>query len=121
VGSWGKLKVSEGGFGLEKKIYYVTVDVGPRTGQIREQIELNDANYDFEIFATAEEVAKLQQLLTELQETDFQTFALAHIPFLDNDQAEDRTEDRQIEQVYRMIYQLGTEQTKEQIRRAGII
>jgi hypothetical protein len=105
---------------LEKKIYYVNVDVGPQTGEIRDQIEPNDANYDFEILATEEEIAKLQKLFVALQDTDFHTFVLANIPFLDNEQKENRTEDQQIDQIYRMIYQLGTEQTKEQIRRAGL-
>jgi|UPI0004080077 hypothetical protein len=106
---------------MEKKTYYVTVDIGPRAGEIRETLDVNDPNYDFEIEATPEEINRLEQMFNQVEETDFSTFVVAHIPFLDNERKENVTEDKQIEKIYRTIYELGTPETKERMRSAGLV
>ena len=47
---------------MEKKTYYVTIHSGGMTGEIREHIDPNDSNYDFEITATPEEIHRLDSL-----------------------------------------------------------
>ncbi|MFC7441621.1 hypothetical protein [Laceyella putida] len=106
---------------MEKTRYYVTVDIGPRAGEIRETLEVNDPNYDFEIEATREEIERLEKLFNEVGDTDFSTFVLAHIPFLNNERKENVTEDQKIQEIYRMIYQLGTPATKERMKEAGLV
>ncbi|MBA4495997.1 hydrolase [Paenactinomyces guangxiensis] len=107
---------------MEKKTYYVTVDIGPNAGEIREEINLNDAVYDFEIRATPEEISRLEKLFEETQENDFHTFITAHIPYETRERLQDsRREDEKIDQIYQMIYQLGTEETKRKMKQSGII
>jgi hypothetical protein len=107
---------------LEKKTYYVTVDIGPHTGEIREEINLNDPLYDFEIRATPEEISRLEELFERTQETDFRTFLKAHIPYETRERMqESKKEDAQIDEIYRMIYELGTDETKKKMRESGLI
>lgn len=107
---------------MEKQTYYVTVDIGSNAGQIRDQLSLNDPNYDFEIEATEEEIHQLEELFERIEEDDFQTFLVAHLPYRTKERAElSREEDKKISQIYQMIYRLGTEETKKQMRESGII
>jgi hypothetical protein len=107
---------------LDKKTYYVTVDVGPQTGQIRDEISLNDAVYDFEIQATPEEINQLQQLFEDTQDADLKTFIKAHIPFQTLErEKESWNEDDKIDAVYQMIYNLGTVKTKQKMEQSGLI
>jgi hypothetical protein len=110
----------QGGTHMEKKTYYVTMDIGQHAGEIRDFLEENDGVYDFEIQATPDEIGRLEDLFMQVQDTDFKMFWLAHIPFLDNERKENLDEDHLIRRIYRMIYELGTDETKERIRRAGI-
>jgi len=107
---------------MEKQTYYVTVDIGSNVGQIRDQLSVNDPNYDFEIKATEEEIHQLEELFERTQEKDFQTFFVAHLPYQTRERAQaSREEDNKISQIYQMIYRLGTEETKRRMREAGII
>jgi hypothetical protein len=105
----------------DKKTYYVTVEIGQRSGEIRDHLEVNDANYDFEIKATEEEIERLERLFREAEEEDFTTLVKAHIPFLDNESQENVKEDGTLRKIYRMIYQLGTEETKRRMDESGMI
>jgi hypothetical protein len=106
---------------MDKKTYYVTVDIGPRSGEIRDYLELNDTHYDFEIEATPEEISRLQQMFEEVEDRDFVTFVKAHIPFLNNEAEESLAEDEKVRQIYRMIFELGTEETKQRMKESGLI
>lgn len=107
---------------MEKQIYYVTVDVGTHVGQIRDQIDLNDPHYDFEIEATEEEIHQLEKLFERIQEKDVSTFALAHLPYETKERAQkSREEDDYITQVFQMIYRLGTEETKQRMRQSKMV
>lgn len=107
---------------MEKQIYYVTVDVGPHTGQIRDQIDLNDPNYDFEIEATDEEIHQLEELFERIQETDVSTFVKAHIPYETQERMQkSRQEDHQITEIYQMIYRLATKQTRQQMKASNMV
>jgi hypothetical protein len=104
-----------------KKTYYVTVEIGPRSGEIRDHLEVNDVNYDFEIKATPDEIDRLERLFREAEEEDFTTFVKAHTPFLDNESEDNVKEDDTLRKIYRMIYQLGTEETKRRMDESGMI
>ncbi|MGA8941626.1 MAG: hypothetical protein WB502_02770 [Thermoactinomyces sp.] len=106
---------------MEKKTYYVSVDFGTKAGEIRTHKDENSALFEYEIEATSEELDQLEKLFTEVGETDFSTFAKAHVPFLDNEAKENLQEDEGIQRIYRLLYQLGTEETKGKLREAGII
>lgn len=107
---------------MEKQTYYVTIDISPHAGQIRNKISLNDPDYDFEIRATEEEIHQLEELFERTQEKDFSNFFVAHIPYETKERLkENRTEDDYITQIYQMIYQLGTEETRKRIRESGIV
>jgi len=107
---------------MEKQTYYVTVDIGSHVGQIRDQLSLNDPNYDFEIEATEDEIHQLEELFERTQEDDFKTFIVAHLPYQTKERAKmSRREDNRIRQIYQMIYRLGTEETKKRMREAGMV
>lgn len=107
---------------MEKQIYYVTVDIGTHVGQIRDRIDLNDPNYDFEIEATEEEILQLEELFERVQEKDVSTFVLAHLPYETKERAQkSREEDDYITQIFQMIYQLGTDETKQRMRESKMI
>lgn len=104
-----------------KKRYYVSFDVGPRTGQIHDQPVPHNPHYDYEIEATPEQLEQLEALFHQVAEDDTRTFYQAHIPYQTVDRMQaSRQEDQQINAVYQMIYQLGTEQTKQVMREAGL-
>lgn len=107
---------------MEKQTYYVTVDIGSNVGQIRNELSLNDPNYDFEIRATEEEIHQLEELFERVEEKDFRNFFVAHLPYRTEERAqESRKEDDGITQIYQMIYRLGTEETKQRMREAGMV
>jgi hypothetical protein len=106
---------------MKKKTYYVTVDLGSHAGEIRETFDGNDAAYDFEIQATEEEIAELEQLYEQVETVDSKTFLIAHVPYLDNEREENLQEDQLIEKIYKKIYELGTEQTKRKMEKSGLV
>lgn len=106
---------------MEKKTYYVSMDFGTRAGEINTQKDENSALFEYEIEASSEELDQLEKLFTEVGETDFTTFAKAHVPFLDNEAKENLQEDDGIRRIYRLLYQLGTKETKNKLREAGIV
>lgn len=104
---------------MDKKTYYITLRTGLVTGEIRE--EINDASYDYAIEATPEEAYQLHRLFEEANGNDFWSYLHSHIS-LSNDfmnQDNDRY-DRNLAEIYRMIYNLGTPQTRNQIEQLGI-
>ena len=105
----------------EKRKYYVSLEFGTHAGEIQAQKDENSPVFQYEIEATPQEVEQLEKLFAEAQETELQFFAKAHVPFLDNEAAENAEEDREINRIYQMIYQLGTEKTREQLREIGVI
>jgi hypothetical protein len=106
---------------MEKGTYYVNVDMGARAGDIRTVFETDDAMYDYEIRATREEIDQLRLLFEQMQDIDWKTFALAHTPYLDNESEENLQVDQILHNIYRMIYQLGTEETRKKLEQAGLV
>lgn len=106
---------------VEKKTYYVTLDMATHSGEIREHKEVNDSFYNYEIQATDEEIKQLENLFERLGDSNFRTYLLAHVPFINNEHVENELVDRRIQEAYQLIYQLGTEQTKVAMEQAGLV
>lgn len=107
---------------MEKKTYYVTIHSGGMTGEVREQPDLNDSFYDFEISATPEEIQRLESLFEEAHREDAQTFVDAHIPLVPRDNfGNSEAFDQKLKRVYQMIYDLATPETKRKMEQTGVV
>ncbi|GAB7387466.1 hypothetical protein BSNK01_13030 [Bacillaceae bacterium] len=101
---------------MEKKLYYVSV--GARDVFTDKTV----SPFEFEIEATPEEVTRLQHLFDKAAAEDFATFLDTHIPFkLYHEDRVNVEYDRRLQEVYRMIYELGTPQTKRHIEELGLL
>jgi hypothetical protein len=102
---------------MDKKTYYVTVD-----GTIHEEQLLDDAPYDYAIEASDEEIQALQSLFDETYDHDWHTFVEAHLPYKTEKRQQASLEvDENVREIYKMIYQLGTEETKQSIASLGLL
>lgn len=98
-----------------KKTYYVTVGAG----QVLEDREV--APFELVIRANEEELNKLQELFEETSATSKEAaFTFSGSPMV-SDPVEDATSDGLIHDVYRMLYELGTEETKRHIESLDIL
>ncbi|MGG3572658.1 hydrolase [Bacillus gobiensis] len=93
---------------LEKNTYYVSL-----VGQMISQSP-DASSWDFKIFATPDEIRQLRALFDQLYSSDVKGYLRSHIPFLEyhNDQPNDDT-DHTANQIYRLLYDLGDENTRE--------
>ncbi|PEZ08902.1 hydrolase [Bacillus sp. AFS018417] len=101
---------------MDKKTYYVSVANG-------EISQVKTANtYSFAIQATNEEIIKLREYFDQAYREDLGAFVRSHVPFVEyhNDSNNDRF-DEQLQEAYRMIYELGDQEAKELIAQMGII
>ncbi|MFD1957633.1 hypothetical protein ACFSL6_26535 [Paenibacillus thailandensis] len=100
-----------GGAGDGKKTYYVSVGAG----QVLE--DPHAAAYELVIRATEEEVSKLQELFGDLSSVE--EAEAGHYGLSVFDSNEDRElnsgYDETIAQIYRLLYECGTEETKRHI------
>jgi hypothetical protein len=107
---------------MEKKTYYVTIHSGGMTGEIKEHVDLNDSNYDFEIMATPEEIHRLESLFEQAHKEDSQTFLDAHIPWIAHDKfGNSDAFDQKLKRIYQTIYELGTPETKQKMEQTGVV
>lgn len=101
---------------MDKATYYVTVD-----GTIHTEQNVNDAPYDFEVKATDQEIQQLQELFQRAYNEDFATFVEAHIPFFtEESMKENKDVDQYVHEIYAMIHQLGSIETKRRIEDLGL-
>ncbi|CAM4159626.1 hydrolase [Bacillus manliponensis] len=101
---------------MEKKTYYVSIANG-------EISRVQSANtYSFTIQATDEEIVELRSHFDHAYEEDLGSFVRSHVPFVEyhHDSNNDRY-DEQLQEAYKMIYELGDNETKELIAQMGII
>lgn len=94
-----------------KKKYFVSVQA--------KTIMLNqgDASYELEVFATEEELDALQILFADMMEVDEASMIRSGIPGIPyHFDKENDNYDYYLELIYRKIYELGTEVTKNHIR-----
>lgn len=95
---------------MDKKTYYVSV----QAGSVLENE--GDAAYEFEIVATEDEVDDLIERFEMLSDADNSTAFRAILPALPYHQdVEHDTYDWALTDIYRRLYELGTEETKRVI------
>ncbi|MEB3100593.1 hypothetical protein [Ferviditalea candida] len=101
---------------MEKKKYYISV----QSGSILE--DQGAAAYELEIEATEAEAAKLQELFDARMTEEDATFVRNHIPAIPyhNDKENDAY-DYYLKEIYQMIYNLGTEETRKHIESIGVL
>jgi hypothetical protein len=101
---------------LEKKTYYVSVQ-----GESVLENE-GDAAYEFEIVATEQDVEDLMEQFGMLSDADNTLSLRAHIPGVPYHQdSEHDSYDVTLTQIYRKLYDLGNEETKQTIAGMGSI
>lgn len=101
---------------MPKKRYYVSV----QSDAILEN--QGDAAYEFEIDADEEEISRLQELFDGKQQADNYAFGRAHIPFLEyHHDRENDVHDFYLKEVYGLIHELGTPETKRHIESMGVL
>ncbi|OEH92109.1 hydrolase [Bacillus solimangrovi] len=101
---------------MEKKKYYVAV--GPREISQVKDYALNQ----FEIEATDNEIAMLREVFDDAYSADWLSYWRAHIPYVQyHHDKENDMYDRDLMKAYQMIYELGSNETKEQIQEMGIL
>lgn len=95
---------------MDKKRYYVSI-------QSRSiMYNQGDAAYELEIDATKEDVEKLTELFNQWEDADEKTFFRAHIPVIPyHHDTENDVYDNLLKEIYKTIYQMGTDQTKNHI------
>ncbi|WP_164668294.1 hydrolase [Virgibacillus doumboii] len=101
---------------MEKKKYYIN------TGSLEISQIKYDNNEEFIIHATDDEVRILREKMNNMHDADLGTFLRSHVPIVPyhNDTANDNYDDS-ITEAYRMIYELGDEDTKEHIDSIGVL
>lgn len=101
---------------MEKKTYYIEVGSGSVL------TESTNSPYEFKIEATEEEIHQLLALFDARDRADWGTFIRSHIPIMpyhldkENDQY-----DHNLYEIYQMIHELGSPETKNQIELLGIL
>ena len=100
---------------MNKKKYYVSI----ASSEIS-QIPFGN-NDDFVIYATAEEINLLRAKMDRMYEEDMNSFWRAHIPLKpyhkDNP---NKQYDSKLMEAYEIVYNLGDQETKSNIRQMGI-
>jgi hypothetical protein len=100
---------------MDKKRYYIAV--GP--GEVMEN--QGDASYEFEIEATEEDIDRLQELFEEKDNADQSSYVHSHLPFVNTYEGPNRDHDYYMREVYRLLHQLGTAQTKTHIEQMKVL
>ncbi len=101
---------------MDRKKYFVSV----ASGEIS-QVQFGN-NDDFTIYATDSEVRDLRSKMDVMQAAEFKSFWRAHVPIMPyhNDQANDQY-NAGIQEAFQLIYQLGDEQTKSNLKSMGVL
>ncbi|MFD1178714.1 hypothetical protein ACFQ3W_20785 [Paenibacillus puldeungensis] len=99
---------------MDRKLYYVSV-------QGRSMLANREATaYEWTICATAEEADTLGRMLEQIQQHEEDSFLAFTYPWPDTpEQGVSQGYQRHLDNLYREIYRLGTEETKEQLARSG--
>ena len=100
---------------MEKRKYYVKVG----SGEVLPDKTLSE--WEFEIDATPQEARQLEGLFDMTDNESFTNFFKAHVPLREYYEEENIPYDKKLQQVYQLLYDLGTEETKEHIRSMGIL
>lgn len=100
----------------DKQTYYVSVHEGTALEDV------SAADFEFEIRATQGELDRLEQLFQEKDEAENRTFVRGMTPGIPYHQDEPNdTYDEVLLRVYRLIYDLGTSETKQHIEQMNVL
>lgn len=100
---------------LEKKTYYVSVGAG------QVLLDKEAAPFELVIRANEEELNKLQELFEETSSADeAAALTFSGSPTV-SDPVEDATYDGLMRDIYRLLHELGTDETKRHIESMGIL
>ncbi|OPA81071.1 hypothetical protein BVG16_01645 [Paenibacillus selenitireducens] len=101
---------------MAKSTYYVSVQSG---SILKDQ---GAAAYEFEIMADQREADDLQHLLEMKMNADDRTYYRAHIPGIPyHIDPENDLYDHYLQQIYQLIYELGTEETKQAMAQMHVL
>lgn len=106
---------------VEKNRYYVTLQAGTTNAEIREADPNNPSTYDFEVEASRSQMHELRKMLQEAHIVDVDSYFHGHILFTDLAEDDNKTYDSILRDIYRMIYQTGTADTKAKMEQMGIV
>jgi hypothetical protein len=106
---------------MEKKKYYLSIHSSLGTVEMRD--EKGEATYDFEIEATPEDTYQIEKLINKARETDVSLFMEPHyLPFgSDHIDKDNEKYDQTLDEIYHIIYKLGTPETQKQMDGMGIL
>ncbi|CAG7624564.1 hypothetical protein PAESOLCIP111_02636 [Paenibacillus solanacearum] len=100
-----------------KKTYYITVGSA-------EILEPEDVigNFELEILATEDEIDQLEELFDDRLDSEEASAVRSHIPFREYHHDEPNDDyDRSLAQIYKLLHQLGTPETKKHIESMNIL
>lgn len=101
---------------MERKTYYISLGEG-NISQVR-----SANSWDYQIKATDEEITRLREIFDQNYSADWQGFFRAHIPYIEYHFDRDNDAyDNGLQQIYKMIYELGDEETKAHIKNEGLM
>ncbi|WJH34491.1 hypothetical protein N6H14_32605 [Paenibacillus sp. CC-CFT747] len=101
---------------MDKRTYYVAVGPGDIIA------DKGAMEYNFEIEATDDELDKLQELFEDTDEAETRNAHWAMLPFSDKGHDEQNDlYDHNLEELYRMLHELGTPETKAHIESMKIL
>jgi len=99
----------------DRKTYYVSVGAG----QILQDRE--EAAFEFSIRANEAEIDKLQELFQEAQDSDEEEiFSFEDWPTV-SDTPDNEFYESQLKEIYRMLHELGTAETKKHIESMNVL
>ncbi|WP_078382643.1 hydrolase [Sutcliffiella halmapala] len=101
---------------MERKTYYISLADG-NISQVK-----SAASWNYQIQATDEEITQLRELFDQNYSSDWQSFWRSHIPYVEYhfDRPNDGY-DNGLQQVFKMLYELGDEETKAHIKNQGLL
>lgn len=101
---------------MEKKTFYINMG----------SMEISSVKYgnneEFVIYATENEAQTLRGKMSKMDDANLRAYFRAHVPFrpYHNDQQNDDYESGMTEAL-QMVYDLGSEETKQHIKETGVI
>ncbi|NSL51360.1 hydrolase [Calidifontibacillus erzurumensis] len=101
---------------MDRKTYYISVGA-------KEISQIKTASpYELEIKATDEEIQKLRDIFNDMYTAEWSGFIRSHVPYVQyHYDRENDAIDRDLMNVYQMLYELGTPETKRHIESMGIL
>jgi len=104
---------------VEKKRYYITLQGGTTTAEIRDV--KGDSAYDFEIEADPVEIGLMRDMMMHAVHADFLGWMHSHIPHTNLIELDNEAYDDNLVNFYKKIYELGTPETRANIEKMGLV